>query len=141
MKMVVYKGSGPILVAAAGGHVMWGSAGASAAPPFHQGGKVRVLAVTGDKRVKNLPGVPTAKELGYLLTVDMWSGLSGPPGLPQEVVDTINRAVKKIIKSPAFIADLEKVCSVTAYKDPKTLRKEVIEVGKMAQKFRHMMGW
>lgn len=141
MKMVVYKGSGPILVATAGGHVMWGSAGASAVPPFHQGKKVRVLAVTGSKRVKNLPGVPSAKELGYPLTVDMWLGLSGPPGLPQEVVDTINVAAKKIIESPAFIADLEKVCSVTDYKDPKTMRKEVHKLGKMAKKFRDIMGW
>jgi tripartite-type tricarboxylate transporter receptor subunit TctC len=141
MKMVVYKGSGPILIAAAGGHVMWGSAGASAVPPFHQSKKVRVLAVTGNKRVKNLPGVPTAKEVGYPLTVDMWLGLSGPPGLPQEVVDTLNKAVNKIIESPAFITDLEKVCSVTDYKDPATLRKEVIEVGKMAQQFRDLMGW
>jgi tripartite-type tricarboxylate transporter receptor subunit TctC len=141
MKMVVYKGSGPILVATAGGHVMWGSAGASAVPPFHQGGKVRVLAVTGSKRVKNLPGVPAAKELGYPLTVDMWSGLSGPPGLPQEVVDTLNKAAKKIVESPAFIADLEKVCSVTDYMDAETLRKEVIALGKMTQKLRNMMGW
>ena len=140
-KMVVYKGSGPVLIAAAGGHVMFGSAAASAVPPFHQSGKVRVLVVTGDHRVKNLPGVPSAKEAGYRLTLDMWSGLSGPPNLPAEVVTTIDRAVRKIIRSPEFIADLEKVCSVPSYRDAEAVRKLVIEEGKFAVKMREIMGW
>ena len=140
-KMVVYKGSGPILIAAAGGHVMFGSAAASAVPPFHQGGKVRVLAVTGDKPVKNLPGVPSAKDAGYHLTLDMWSGLSGPPNLPAEVVSTIDQAVRNIIRYPEFIADLEKVCSVPSYRDAATVRKMVVEEGKFAVKMRETMGW
>jgi tripartite-type tricarboxylate transporter receptor subunit TctC len=141
MKMVTYKGSGPILIAAAGGHVMFGSAAASAVPPFHQGGKVKVLAVTGDKSVKNLPGVPSAKDAGYKLTLDMWSGLSGPPNLPAEVVSTIDRAVRNIIQYPEFIADLEKVCSVPSYRDAATVRKLVIEEGKFAVKMREIMSW
>ena len=100
-----------------------------------------MLVVTGEKRVKNLPGVPSSKEAGYKLTLDMWSGLSGPPGLPAEVVTTIDQAVRRIINKPEFIADLEKVCSVPSYRDAETVKKLVIEEGKFAAKMREIMGW
>ena len=139
IKKVVYTGSGPILTAVAGGHVHFGSAGASALPPFQQSGKVRSLVITGDRALKVLPGVPTAKEAGYAdVNVAMWDGLSGPPNLPQEVVTRLNQAVKKISQSPEFVADLEKIASVPVYEAPESFRKSVIAEGELAKKIREM---
>lgn len=142
LKRAWYKGSGPILIAVAGGHIMFGSSAASGVPTFQQGGLVRTLVVTGDKPLKSLPGVPSAKESGYpFVNTSMWSGFSGPPNLPKEVVDTINKAVKKIMQAPEFIADLEKVSSVPDYAGPEELKNFIIEEGKEAIKWREMMGW
>lgn len=141
LKKVVYTGSGPILTAVAGGHVQFGSAGASAVPPFQQSGKVRSLVVTGDQALKALPGIPSAKETGYPgVNVAMWDGLSGPPNLPREIVTRINQAVKKIIQSPELLADLEKIASVPVYEDPESFKKSVIEEGEFAKKIRGMTG-
>lgn len=141
MKKVVYTGAGPILTAVAGGHVQFGSSGASGVPPFQQSGKVKSLVVTGDQTLKVLPGVPSAKEAGFSgVNVAMWDGLSGPPGLPQEVVTRINQAVQKIIQSPELVADLEKIASVPVYEDPETFKKSVIEEGEFAKKIREMAG-
>ena len=142
MKMVVYKGSGPVLNDVAGGHIMFGSAAASAVPPYQETGKVRPLVVTRDQTLKKLPGIPSAKDTNYpRLNVDMWIGLSGPPNLPPDVIITVNQAVKKIIESPEFIASLENVCSVPAYEDPATFKKSIIEEAKFAKKMLDVIGW
>jgi len=141
LKKVVYTGSGPILTAVAGGHVQFGSAGASAVPPFQQSGKVRSLVVTGGQVLKALPGVPSAKESGYPgVNVAMWDGLSGPLNLPREVITRINQAVKKVIQSPELLADLEKIASVPVYEDPESFKKSVIEEGEFAKKIREGTG-
>ena len=142
LKMANFKGSGPILAAVAGGHIMFGAAGASAVPPFLSGDKVTVFAVTGDQRVKALSGVPSAKEAGFPgATVDLWIGLSGPPNLPKPIVDRINQAVTKIIKSPKFVADLEKITAMPLYQDAQKFRQAVIAEGNFAKKLRETMGW
>ena len=139
LKKVVYTGSGPILTAVAGGHVQFGSAGASAVPPFQQSGKVRSLVITGEQPLKVLSGVPSAKEVGYPgVNVAMWDGLSGPPNLPREVVTTLNMAVQKIVQSAELISDLEKIAAVPVYQDPEAFKKAVIEEGEFAKKIREI---
>ena len=139
IKKVVYTGSGPILTAVAGGHVQFGSAGASAVPPFQQSGKVRSLVVTSDQSLKVLPGVPSAKEAGYPgVNVAMWDGLSGPPNLPPEVVSTLNRAVQKIVKSAELFSDLEKIAAVPIYQAPDEFKKAVQEEGEFAKTIREI---
>lgn len=141
LKKVVYTGSGPILTAVAGGHIQFGSAGASALPPFQQSGKVRSLVVTGQQTLRVLPGVPSATDAGYPgVNVAMWDGLSGPPGLPREVVIRLNQAVKKIIQSPELVADLEKIAAVPAYEEPESFKKSIMEEGEFAKKIREMTG-
>jgi tripartite-type tricarboxylate transporter receptor subunit TctC len=139
IKKVVYTGSGPILTAVAGGHIQFGSAGASAVPPFQQSGKVRSLVITGDQGLRILPGVPSAQETGYPgVDVAMWDGLSGPPNLPSEVVAALNKAVQKIAQSAEFIADLEKIAAVPVYQAPDAFRKAVLEEGEFAKTIREI---
>ena len=59
-------------------------------------GKVRILGVTGFKRMTSMPEVPTLRESG----VDMggidenqWFGIAAPAGTPRAVIDTLNRAL------------------------------------------------
>jgi tripartite-type tricarboxylate transporter receptor subunit TctC len=64
-------------------------------------GTLRPLAISSARRVPELPDVPTLVELGYPeLVVRTWYGLSGPAGMPSEIVDKINAVVNKAMDQP-----------------------------------------
>jgi len=72
-----------------------------AALPSVNAGKTRALAVTSEKRLPSLPGVPTMAELGYpQATVSNWLGLIAPKGTPPEVVRKLNDAYNKALATP-----------------------------------------
>jgi tripartite-type tricarboxylate transporter receptor subunit TctC len=66
------------------------------------GGTVRAIAVSSENRLPDFPEVPTFKELGYDLVARTWFALSGPKGLPDEVVTRINKAVIKMFEVKAI---------------------------------------
>lgn len=70
--------------------------------PHVKSGDLRVLAVIGEKRDPVLPGVPTAKELGYPVALDMWRGIAVPAGTPKPIVAKLQDAIKRTVESPSF---------------------------------------
>ena len=100
---VPYRGSGPALNDLYGGQVS--SFFAPYTPLMGQitGGKLRLLAVSSDKRVPSLPDVPTLKESGIDVVMTQWYGLAAPAGTPKDVVDHISEAVKKAMKDPELL--------------------------------------
>lgn len=70
--------------------------------PHVKSGDLRVLAVIGEKRDPVLPGVPTAKELGYPVALDMWRGIAVPAGTPKPIVAKLQDAIKRTVESPWF---------------------------------------
>jgi tripartite-type tricarboxylate transporter receptor subunit TctC len=73
---------------------------AGSAVPLIREGKLKALAVTGEKRLAALPDVPTMKEAGYPeLTVITWYGIHGPAGIPAAVVEKINGETNKALKN------------------------------------------
>jgi tripartite-type tricarboxylate transporter receptor subunit TctC len=75
---------------------------------FASAGKVRPLAVTGNHRSPAFPDLPTVAEsgvAGYEATT--WSGVIAPAGVPRGVVDKLNAAINKALKSPAFLTKFE----------------------------------
>lgn len=88
--MIPYDGGGAARTALVGQHVDF--LGINLAPVLDdiQDGTLRALAVTTEERYDEIPDVPTVSEVGYpeLHNVIGWSALFGPPGLPDEVVDT-----------------------------------------------------
>ena len=65
------------------------------------GGTVRAIAVTSENRLSDFPSVPTFKELGYDLVARTWFALSGPKGMPPDIVERINKAVIKMFEIKA----------------------------------------
>ena len=66
-------------------------------------GTVRLLAVTGERRAKQLPDVPTLAEAGYPgLTFLSWNGLMAPSGTPQQIVDRIAREIAAAVEDREF---------------------------------------
>jgi tripartite-type tricarboxylate transporter receptor subunit TctC len=66
------------------------------------GRQVRVLAITGDKRLPSLPDVPTLKESGVDLTMALWRGIAAPKGTPEPVIARLERAFMQAAQSAEF---------------------------------------
>lgn len=93
---VPYKGIGPALNDLAGGQIQMAITGISGAAPLLKAGKLRALAITGDKRAAALPDVPTFAEAGTPLpdmSLGSWWGVLVPAGTPADIVQKLNRAI------------------------------------------------
>jgi len=66
-------------------------------------GDLRVLAVLGSRRDPTFPDVPTASELGYAASLDLWRGDAAPKGTPRPVIAKLQDAMKRTVESQAFI--------------------------------------
>lgn len=65
-------------------------------------GRVKYLGVTSAARIPALPDVPTFREQGVDLTMDLWFGLLAPPGTPANIVATLSKHVGEIVASEAY---------------------------------------
>ena len=66
------------------------------------GRQVRVLAITGDKRLASLPDVPTFKESDVDLTMALWRGVAVPKGTPEAMIARLERAFTQAAQSAEF---------------------------------------
>src|SRR5690242_8212776 len=98
---IVYRGGGSAIQDLVAGHVKVGSMTLSTTQPHILAGKLKPLAISSEIRVPEFPDVPTLVELGYPeLIVRTWYSLSGPAGLPREIVTKLNDAVNKAMGVP-----------------------------------------
>jgi tripartite-type tricarboxylate transporter receptor subunit TctC len=110
LDQVPYKGGAPAMTDLIGGHLPANVSPVAEALPHHQAGTIRILAVTGAKRSRFLPDVPTMIELGYAdVLFQDWLGLFAPAGTPAEVVARMNAAAAAAVKSEAGVAGLGKI--------------------------------
>lgn len=75
--------------------------------PLAKAGKVIPLAVTGDKRLSQLPNVPTFKELGIEMEIPGWYAIVARTGTPAPVIEHLNRAINAALEGPRMRAILE----------------------------------
>jgi tripartite-type tricarboxylate transporter receptor subunit TctC len=103
MLHIPYRGQAPALNDMLGGQLDIMFPSISDVLSFLQAGKLRAVAAMSDKRLKQIPDVPTTAELGYPgLVSSIWSGLYTNAGTPQPVIDRLNKELVKIINSPVF---------------------------------------
>ena len=120
MTHVPYKGSGQVYADLISNQVQTHITSVPSAMPHIQGGKLRALAVTGDKRLPALPDVPTAAEAGYpTLVLDSWFGVYAPAGKPAPVIAKLTAALRQVIESPEFTTKAEGAGGAAVYMDPK----------------------
>lgn len=116
---VSMKGGSEVLVAIAGGHVDYGVQYLSEVLDLVKGGKLRALGLVNPDRVAALPDVPTMKELGYeQVNWQPWLGVCGPPGLPKEITETWNKAVKELMVDQRFLNKAVNLGLTPAYLGP-----------------------
>jgi tripartite-type tricarboxylate transporter receptor subunit TctC len=105
---VPYKGTGPALADVISGQITMNFSSLPPAVGQIKAGNLKALAVTGPKRVKSLPDVPTLKEQGIDVVVTSWHGLFAPAKTPADVLDKIEAAVKQAMKNPKWEEALSK---------------------------------
>jgi tripartite-type tricarboxylate transporter receptor subunit TctC len=98
---VPYNGAAPAQTAIAGGQVDMGFMSALSAMPLMQSGRLRALAVTSEKRLAQLPDVPTMTEAGFpAFEVSSWQGLLAPAATPPAIVAKLQREIARILALP-----------------------------------------
>jgi tripartite-type tricarboxylate transporter receptor subunit TctC len=106
LQHIPHRGSSQAMIDLVAGNVPLGTMTWSSAIGQIRAGTVIPVAVSSEKPVAEYPNVPTLRELGYDLVADSWFGLSGPPGLPRDIVDRLNAAVTEAMKRPEVLAKL-----------------------------------
>jgi tripartite-type tricarboxylate transporter receptor subunit TctC len=87
-----HKGDAPLAIETASGRIDVGVTGLTVMRPHLDAGRVRLLALSSGRRLPVLPQVPTLAEAGFPAVEGYaWFGLIGPAGLPQPIVDKVNR--------------------------------------------------
>ncbi len=101
MTHVPYKGSGPALVDMVGGQVQVMFHTLSVSLPPVRDGRLRLLAVTDERRKQIIPEVPTVAESGLPgYSAITWLGLFGPANMPADVVSMLSRESAKMLARP-----------------------------------------
>lgn len=99
---IPYKGGAPAINDLLGGQVDFSFQNVNAVLPHIRAGKLRAIAVTGDKRSPVLPDVPTLAEAGVKgAELYSWQGLAAPKGLPADVKSRLGQAATDAIRDPA----------------------------------------
>jgi tripartite-type tricarboxylate transporter receptor subunit TctC len=120
------KGGSEAITMTAGGHVKMGVGSYSSIGAPLQANRLRVIAVAAPERWPNLPEVPTAIELGYPTVETLyWIGFSGPPGMPKDIADFLDKTVKDIVSDKAVVDGLLKVGLKPLYLDADGMKKRV----------------
>jgi tripartite-type tricarboxylate transporter receptor subunit TctC len=97
---VAYRGSAPAMTDLLGGQIPVMFDNLPGSIQQIKAGKVRALGVTTTKRVDSIPDVPTIAETVPGYEVSVWYGISGPKGIPAEIVTKLNTAVNAVLAKP-----------------------------------------
>jgi tripartite-type tricarboxylate transporter receptor subunit TctC len=105
IRHVPYKGSGPAAIDLMAGHIdMMLDTGSL---NNIKAGKLKALGVAADKRIPELPNIPTMKEAGVPMVANAWYGVMLPAGAPKDVTGKLNAAFNKVLKDPEVRKSLQ----------------------------------
>lgn len=93
-----------------------------------EAGRLRLLAVYGEKRMRDFPNVPTLLELGYDIVAPSLICVVGPKGLSPQIVETLHDPFKKAMEDPDFIKVSHQLDQPALYRGPQELAKHLVEM-------------
>jgi tripartite-type tricarboxylate transporter receptor subunit TctC len=126
---VPYKGTGPSLIALAGGEIDFNFCNIPAAQPMLKTGRFRAIGITSAKRSPLMPELPTMIEGG--LPADFvtatWFGLLAPAGTPNNVINALNAVIVKAVQTDDLRAQLAQMGIDPVAEPPEYFRKFLLE--------------
>ncbi len=126
VKVVSFPGGAEIALALLGGHVDVTHSGLGNLIPHVREGRMRVLAMSGPKRLWGLyADVPTWKEAGVDMTASGWRGVLGPRDLPPAQIAYWEEVLRKVTQTPEWKRDLEQNFWVDAYTSAADTRRRL----------------
>lgn len=136
--MIPYRGTGGLLPDMLGGRLNISFDLPAAYVSYVNSGKVRIIAVMGDKRLPSFPDAPTSVESGYpQLQLSVWYALFAPKGTPPDILHKINAAANDALKEPEIKARIEQLGYQTGGGTPEqmaeNIKKEMAIVGEIVR--------
>jgi tripartite-type tricarboxylate transporter receptor subunit TctC len=124
---IPYKGSGELTTALLGGQVDFACSNLGALLPHFRAGTLRALVTTTAQPLKDLPQVPTVRQLGWpaMENFAAWSALAGPAGLPGEVTGRWSEVLAKLSRDPEWLGSIEKLGGIPAIQSAAATEKYV----------------
>src|SRR3546814_17334208 len=107
MLHVPYRGGAPAVLDTVGNQTQLLFTAGTQSLPFVKDNKLKLLAVTEDKRAPTLPDVPTVAETVPGFDLAVWYGAFGPAGLPADIVKRLNAEINKALKDPEVVKKME----------------------------------
>lgn len=124
---IPYKGTGEASMSLVAGQTEFACGSLGSFLALIRSGQLRALMVTNPERMRSMPDVPTARELGYaeMEGIVGWSAVYGPPNLPAEVREKLASAMKTIANDPAWLAATAQTGSLPYVKTPEESKRFV----------------
>lgn len=119
---IPFQGAGPAVLALLGGHIDAVAVSPAEVTTYVAAGKLKILAVMADQRVKGFEKVPTLKERNIDLTIGTWRGIAAPKNTPPEIVSYLKSVTAKAANEPAFREVMEKQNLGFSYADETIFR-------------------
>ncbi|OGA91232.1 MAG: hypothetical protein A3G27_16395 [Betaproteobacteria bacterium RIFCSPLOWO2_12_FULL_66_14] len=138
---IPYKGGGPMTQDAIGGQIELAIGSVAVISPHVKGGKLRAIAVTGDKRSSSMPDVPALSEVGFRgFSALAWWGIFTSGGTPRPIVGRMNGELAKALNQPDLRKQLtEQLGMDIVASNPEALQKfllaEMARWGKVVKQY------
>ena len=121
---VPYRGSAPGMIDTIAGRHAFQMDTLGSSKGFIDGGKLRVLAVAADKRLPQLPDVPTVEEAaGFKFSLNTWYVAQAPAATPGPIVDKLNAVFNQALKNPDVVKRMGELAIEPMQSTPASAKK------------------
>jgi tripartite-type tricarboxylate transporter receptor subunit TctC len=139
MTMIPFKGAGPAVTAALGGHIEGAAAAQGVVAEHLKAGTMR--GIIASTKMAEFPQIPTLAQLGYKQNLlGVWSAFFAPAGVSSEVTKTLVGALEKVMKDTTVTARLGNLGMVADYEPPEKLIAEIREEHRVVEQIAKKAG-
>ncbi len=125
--VVSFEGGGDLMLSVLGGTLDFGIGEPGEIGSQIEAGKLKMLATFTENRLAVFPDVPTAREQGLDIVKTKFRGLTGPKGLPRNIVQAWEKAIPQLLANPKYKSQYEKDALVPTFMPQKTFAPYIAE--------------